>query len=63
MSSRYREGVARREEPGLIIRLAKYYDVAPALIAKVILEESLEPEREKGGKGKNAVFPLYILGF
>lgn len=56
---RYREGVARKEEPGLIIRLAKYYDVAPALIAKVILEESFEMEGEKGGKGRNSVFPLY----
>uniref|UniRef100_A0A1B6IAV3 CDAN1-interacting nuclease 1 n=1 Tax=Homalodisca liturata TaxID=320908 RepID=A0A1B6IAV3_9HEMI len=54
---RYKEGLAAGEEPGLIIRIAKFYDVAPALMAKVILEECLEKNNDKdqNGYSKNAI--------
>lgn len=45
---RYEEGIAAGEEPGIIIRQAKIYDVAPALVAKVILEETIEKKNKNG---------------
>ncbi|XP_054271634.1 CDAN1-interacting nuclease 1 isoform X2 [Macrosteles quadrilineatus] len=50
---RYREGIEAGEEPGLIIRLARFYDVAPALIAKVVLEETFEKRISKKGEKDN----------
>lgn len=33
----YRKAVKSREKPGIIVRMGEYFDIAPCLIAKLIL--------------------------
>ncbi|KAJ8963187.1 hypothetical protein NQ318_018653 [Aromia moschata] len=38
----YQEGVRERDSPGIIVRMSKAFDVAPCLIAKIILTRYFE---------------------
>lgn len=38
----YKEGIGRRDSPGIILRLAEHFDIAPCLIAKLILQRYFE---------------------
>lgn len=51
----FRKGINGKERPGILVKLAEMFDIAPCLMAKLILQKYFDDQEEKSGEKKEQV--------